>query len=118
MGEKKVLINICKAPFGNIFYTEGLRAGVGASAGIDENIPTILFQSDGVFYCLKDVDRTDSLAYFQSYEEWERDFLPSRKIWTRETFLKMNLRRTLRLSRGRRHLSYFRKTILIWIFRR
>ena len=68
MGEKKVLINICKAPFGNIFYTGGLRAGVGASAGIDENIPTILFQSDGVFYCLKDVDRTDSLAYFQSYE--------------------------------------------------
>ena len=30
MGEKKVLINICKAPFGIISYTEGLRAGVGA----------------------------------------------------------------------------------------
>ena len=58
MAEKKVLINICRAPFGTVFYTEGLRAGVGVSAGIDENIPTILFQSDGVFYCLKDVDKS------------------------------------------------------------
>lgn len=68
MGEKKVLINICRAPFGTVFYTEGLRAAVGVSAGMDENIPTVLFQSDGVFYCLKDVDRTDSLAYFESYK--------------------------------------------------
>lgn len=68
MAEKKVLINICRAPFGTVFYTEGLRAAVGVSAGIDENIPTILFQSDGVFYCLKDVDRTDALAYFESYK--------------------------------------------------
>jgi len=68
MGEKKVLINICRAPFGTVFYTEGLRAGVGVSAGIDENIPTVLFQSDGVYYCLKDVDRTDALAYFESYK--------------------------------------------------
>lgn len=68
MAEKKVLINICRAPFGTVFYTEGLRAAVGASAGIDENIPTVLFQSDGVFYCLKDVDRTDALAYFESYK--------------------------------------------------
>ncbi len=69
MAEKKVLINICRAPFGTVFYTEGLRAAVGASAGIDENISTVLFQSDGVFYCLKDVDRTDSQAYFQSYKD-------------------------------------------------
>ncbi len=68
MAEKKVLINICRAPFGTVFYTEGLRAAVGVSAGIDENIPTVLFQSDGVFYCLKDVDRTDALAYFESYK--------------------------------------------------
>jgi sulfur transfer complex TusBCD TusB component (DsrH family) len=39
------------------------------SAGIDENIPTVLFQSDGVYYCLKNVDRTDALAYFQSYKD-------------------------------------------------
>ncbi len=69
MAEKKVLINICRAPFGTVFYTEGLRAGVGVSAGIDENIPTILFQSDGVFYCLKEVDRTDALAYFESFKD-------------------------------------------------
>ena len=67
MAEKKVLINLCRAPFGTVFYTEGLRAAVGCSAGIDENIPTVLFQSDGVFYCLKDVDRTDALAYFESF---------------------------------------------------
>jgi sulfur relay (sulfurtransferase) DsrF/TusC family protein len=69
MGEKIVLINICRAPFGTVFYTEGLRAAVGVSAGIDENIPTVLFQSDGVYYCLKNVDRTDALAYFQSYKD-------------------------------------------------
>ncbi len=68
MAEKKVLINICRAPFGTVFYTEGLRAAVGVSAGIDENIPTVLFQSDGVFYCLKDADRTDALAYFESFK--------------------------------------------------
>jgi sulfur relay (sulfurtransferase) DsrF/TusC family protein len=66
MAEKKVLINICRAPFGTVFYTEGLRAAVGTSAGIDENIPTVLFQSDGVFYCLQDVDRADAIAYFKS----------------------------------------------------
>ncbi len=66
MGQKKVLVNISDAPFGNIFYTEGLRAAVGVSAGIDENIPTVLFQADGVYYCLKGVDRTDSMAYFES----------------------------------------------------
>ncbi len=66
MGQKKVLINISDGPFGNIFYTEGLRAAVGVSAGMDENIPTVLFQADGVYYCLKDVDRTDSMAYFES----------------------------------------------------
>lgn len=66
MGQKKVLINLCAAPFGTIFYTEGLRAVVGVSAGMDENIPTVLFQSDGVYYCLKDVDRTDAQAYFAS----------------------------------------------------
>lgn len=66
MPQKKVLININRAPFGTIMYTEGLRAAVGVSAGIDENIPTVLFQGDGVYYTLKDVDRTDALAYFES----------------------------------------------------
>ncbi len=68
MGQKKVLINLCAAPFGTIFYTEGLRAVVGVSAGMDENITTVLFQSDGVYYCLKDVDRTDAQAYFASMQ--------------------------------------------------
>ncbi len=66
MAEKTVLVNICRAPFGTTFYTEGLRAAVGVSAGIDENIPTVLFQADGVYYCLKGVDRTDAQAYFGS----------------------------------------------------
>jgi len=71
MGQKRVLVNICRAPYGTVFYTEGLRAAVGVSAGIDENISTVLFQSDGVFYCLKDADRTDALAYFESYKAME-----------------------------------------------
>jgi sulfur relay (sulfurtransferase) DsrF/TusC family protein len=69
MAVKKVLINICRAPFGTVFYTEGLRAAVGTSAGIDENIPTVLFQADGVFYCLKDVDRSDAISYFKSFKD-------------------------------------------------
>lgn len=71
MAEKKVLINFCRAPFGTVFYTEGLRAAVGVCAGIDDNIPTVLFQSDGVFYCLKDADRSDALIYFESLKEME-----------------------------------------------
>ncbi len=71
MADKKVLINLCRAPFGTVFYTEGLRAAVGVCAGIDDNIATILFQSDGVFYCLRDVDRSDALIYFESFKEME-----------------------------------------------
>lgn len=69
MGQKKFLVNICRAPFGNVFYTEGLRAAVGATAGMDENISTVLFQGDGVFYCLKGTDRTDAAAYFESFKK-------------------------------------------------
>lgn len=71
MGQKKVLMNLCRAPFGNIFYTEGLRATVGVSAGVDENIPTVLYQGDGVYYCLKGADREDALAYFESMKNME-----------------------------------------------
>jgi sulfur relay (sulfurtransferase) DsrF/TusC family protein len=64
MAEKKVLVHINRAPFGNVFYTEGLRAALGASASVDEHQVTVLFQGDGVFYTLKNVDRSDAAAYF------------------------------------------------------
>ena len=69
MADRKVLINLCRAPFGTVFYTEGLRAAVGACAGMDDNMATVLFQSDGVYYCLRNVDRTDALIYFESFKE-------------------------------------------------
>ena len=73
MADRKVLINLCRTPFGTVFYTEGLRAAVGACAGMDDNIATVLFQSDGVYYCLKNVDRTDSLIYFESFKEMQTE---------------------------------------------
>jgi len=73
VADRKVLINLCRAPFGTVFYTEGLRAAVGACAGLDDNMATVLFQSDGVYYCLKNVDRTDALIYFESFKEMEME---------------------------------------------
>jgi len=36
---------------------------------MDDNMATVLFQSDGVYYCLRNVDRTDALIYFESFKE-------------------------------------------------
>ena len=71
MGQKKVLIHFSKPPFGTAFYNEGLRAALGISAGVEDNIPTILFQSDSVFYCLNQVDRTNAKPYFDLFEALE-----------------------------------------------
>ena len=68
MGQKKVLIHFSKPPFGTAFYNEGLRAALGVTAGVEDNIPTILFQADSVFYCLKTTDRTNAKPYFDLFE--------------------------------------------------
>lgn len=66
MAERNVVVTMHHAPYGTIFYTEGLRAAVGATAGIDEHQVTVVFLGDGVLYALKDVERTDSLHYLET----------------------------------------------------
>lgn len=63
MATKKLLYHFNRAPYGTVFYTEGWRASVGATAGIDEHEVTLLFQGDGVYYCLKGADRAENLGY-------------------------------------------------------
>ena len=66
MAERNVVVTMHHAPYGTIFYTEGLRAAVGTTAGIDEHQVTVIFLGDGVLYALKDVERTDSLHYLET----------------------------------------------------
>lgn len=63
MATRKLLYHFNRAPYGTVFYTEGWRAAVGATAGIDEHQVTILLQSDGVYYCLKGADRAENMGY-------------------------------------------------------
>ncbi len=63
MGQRHVLITLNRDPYGSIFYTEGLRAAVGVTAGIDEHTVDVLYLGDGVRFAVKDVDRSDSAKY-------------------------------------------------------
>lgn len=63
MATKKLLYHFNRAPYGTVFYTEGWRAAVGATAGIDEHEVTLLFQGDGVYYCLAGAERAENLGY-------------------------------------------------------
>lgn len=66
MAEKKVVVMITHPPFGSIYYTEGLRAAVGVTSGIDEHTVDVLLLGDGVYYALNNVDRKDSAKYIQT----------------------------------------------------
>jgi sulfur relay (sulfurtransferase) DsrF/TusC family protein len=63
MPQRHVLITFNHAPYGSIYYTEGLRAAVGVTGGIDEHTVDVLYLGDGVYFALKDVDRSDSARY-------------------------------------------------------
>lgn len=63
MGQRHVLITFNHAPYGSIYYTEGLRAVVGVTSGIDEHTVDVLYLGDGVHFAVKDVDRSDSTRY-------------------------------------------------------
>jgi len=69
MATKKLLYSFMRPPFGTVFYTEGWRAAVGATAGIDEHEVTILMLGDGVYYSLKNVDRAENLGYEQTLQK-------------------------------------------------
>ncbi len=66
MAQKHVVVTMNRPPYGTIFYTEGLRAALGVTAGIDENSVDVVCLGEGVYYCLKGVDRTDSAKYLQT----------------------------------------------------
>jgi sulfur relay (sulfurtransferase) DsrF/TusC family protein len=63
MGQQQVLITFNHAPYGSVYYTEGLRAAVGVTSGIDEHAVDLLYLGDGVYFALRGVDRSDSAKY-------------------------------------------------------
>jgi sulfur relay (sulfurtransferase) DsrF/TusC family protein len=69
VAQRKVLVTLNQAPFGNIFYTEGLRAAVGVTSGIDENIVVVAYIGDGVYFTLHGVDRNDTERYFSTLQK-------------------------------------------------
>jgi sulfur relay (sulfurtransferase) DsrF/TusC family protein len=69
MAQKHVLITINQAPYGNIYYTEGLRAAVGVTSGIEENTVTVVYMGDGAYFALKGVDRKDTSKYIETLEK-------------------------------------------------
>lgn len=69
MAQKNVLITINQPPYGNIYYTEGLRAAVGITSGVDENIATVAYLGDGVYFTLHGVDRKDTEKYISTLQK-------------------------------------------------
>ncbi|TAK35349.1 MAG: sulfur oxidoreductase [Chloroflexota bacterium] len=63
MPQKHVVFTFNRAPYGSIFYNEGLRAVVGVTSGVDEHTMDVVYLGDGVYFTNKDVDRADSGRY-------------------------------------------------------
>ena len=86
MGQRHVLITFNHAPHGSIYYTEGLRAAVGVTSGIDEHTVDVLYLGDGVRFALRDVDRRNSARYLATLASFgaklkvEREALAERGI--------------------------------------
>lgn len=90
MAQKTVLITMNQAPFGNIYYTEGLRAAVGITSGVDENVVTVAYVGDGVYFTLHGVSRRDTERYISTLQKQkarmvvERESLKERGIKERD----------------------------------
>ena len=86
MGQRRVLLSFNHAPYGSVFYTEGLRAAVGVTSGIDEHTVDVLYLGDGVHFARKGVERTDSARYLATLSaqgvnlKVEKDALEERGI--------------------------------------
>lgn len=86
MAQKHVLFTFNHAPHGSVWYTEGLRAVVGVTSGIDEHTVDILYLGDGVYAALPEVDRSESTRYLDTIQELgyslhvERESLAERGI--------------------------------------
>src|SRR3990170_7529859 len=68
MPTKRVLITFNRAPHGSIFHTEGLRAVVGVTSGIDEHTVDVVYLGDGVYCALRDADRDDAAKYLNTLQ--------------------------------------------------
>ena len=90
MAQKRILFTINQAPFGSIHYTEGLRAVVGATSGIDEHTVDVVYLGDGVYFALKKTNRKDCAKYIDTLAQSgcrlkaERESLEARKISPQE----------------------------------
>jgi sulfur relay (sulfurtransferase) DsrF/TusC family protein len=71
MDEKNVLITMNQAPYGSIYYTEGLRAAVGVTSGIDEHKVNIVCLGDGAYFAIKGIDRKDTETYIGTLKKVE-----------------------------------------------
>lgn len=86
MTQRHVLITFNHLPYGAVYYSEGLRAAVGVTSGIDEHTVDLLYLGDGVHYATKAVDRTDSARYLATLAKQgvklqvEREALKARNI--------------------------------------
>lgn len=63
MAQKHVLFTFRHPPFGSIWYTEGLRAVVGVTSGIDEHTVDVVYLGDAVQFALKGASRHDTQKY-------------------------------------------------------
>ena len=57
MAQRHIVFTINRPPVGSVYFAEGLRATVGATAGTDEHTVDVLYLGDGVYFTLKGVDR-------------------------------------------------------------
>lgn len=89
MGEKNVLITMNNAPYGSIYYTEGLRAAVGITSGIDEHKVSVAYLGDGAYFALKGVDRKDTETYISTLKKTE-----SRMVVEKESLEERNIEET------------------------
>lgn len=86
MAQKHVVVFFNRAPYGSIFYTEGLRAAVGVIAGLDEHTIVMVYLGDGAYFALKGVDRSDTAKYIGTLTAFgyrlkvERESLEARGI--------------------------------------
>ena len=86
MGQRHVLVTFNHAPYGSIYHSEGLRAAVGVTSGVDEHTVEVLYLGEGVRFALRDVDRRDSARYLATLGSFgaklkvERESLTERGI--------------------------------------
>lgn len=112
MAEKHVLITFNRAPFGSVHYTEGLRAAVGVTSGIDENTVDVVFLGDGVYFTLADVDRSDTALYLGTLAKLGYALKVERESLTARGIAEQNLARDVEVIGREQVLDLIRQADL------